>query len=714
MKKCVLTISGMHCAACVQRIEKVTSRMQGMDSVSVNLITNRGEFQYDDGILSEQDIVDKITHIGYGASATADPEEMEKKEEKKRFLLFILSAALALPMTISMIAMFLGFGHGLPPIVEFGLATIAQFGPGLLYYKGAYSAIRSGGLNMDVLVAMGTSVAYFYSVYELIAGGNHLYFETSAGLIMFILFGKWLEGAAKHQTGSAIRELLSLAPDTAHVWDGEKFVDKPAKYIMEGDLLLVKAGERLPADGEITEGASSIDESMVTGEGLPVDKKVGDSVIGSTVNQMGHFTMKATKVGKDTVLAQIVSIVENAQNSKAPVQRLADQISGIFVPVVICLALAVGAAWYFMADVDKWYEALIHACAVLVIACPCALGLATPTAVMVGSGMGAKRGILFRSAPELEGLGQVTDVVFDKTGTLTKGELSVAHDIYFTDNRSHALGLVKALEGTSTHPIAKALSSFAGNGDDAELSSAETVPGKGISGMVNGKKVLLGNSKWMKEEGISLEKFSELETWEEEGCSVSLLAEDGNLIAAFAVADTLREESKAVISWLKEKGITPWLVTGDNRRAANHFASLLGIQQVRSEVLPSGKSEIVQEIKAKGGKVAMTGDGINDAPALVAADIGIAMGGGTDAAVSSAGVVLLHSDIQKVKEGIELSRKTMTNIKQNLFWAFIYNLIGIPMAALGYLSPMMAGALMAFSSVSVVCNALRLRWSKIS
>lgn len=710
-KKVTYTISGMHCAACVARIEKVTSRMDGVDSAAVNLISGRGEFSYDPAKVKPDAIRDKIIHIGFGASETADPEEMERKEASKRLHLLLIGAVLWLPMMAGMVGEMTGAFPMLPPIAQLILAAIAQFGPGMLFYKGAFSAIRSGALTMDVLVALGTSVAFFYSVVLYFEGMHHLYFETSAGLLTFILFGKWMEGAAKHKTGAAIRELMNLAPDTAHVWDGENFIDKPAKYIMEGDVLLVKGGEKIPADGTILEGTSTVDESMVTGESLPIEKKTGDSVIGATVNQLGTFRMKADKVGRDTMLAQIISIVENAQNSKAPVQRIADRIAGVFVPVVIGLAILTGLVWYIYAGTVE--AALIHATAVLVIACPCALGLATPTAIMVGSGIGAKHGILFRSAPDLEGLGRVKTIVFDKTGTLTEGKLSVAEERYAEGKKELALSLMKAMEAASGHPIAKALYKHAGDIAAASISEETTIPGKGMTAVFEGKTLRLGQRQWLGENDIKFPADWDAESWETAGASVSALSLDGNILAAWGIRDTLRPEAQSVISWLTGEGITPWLVTGDNERTAAAIAKDAGITHIRAGVLPSGKSDIIEELKKSGGPVAMTGDGINDAPALAAADCGIAMGGGTDAAVESAGIVLLHSDLQAVKNAVIVSRRTMRNIKENLFWALIYNVIGIPLAALGFLSPMLAGAAMAFSSVSVVCNALRLRWKAI-
>lgn len=708
MKKLILTITGMHCAACVARIEKVTSRMDGVDSAAVNLISSRGEFTYDPAKTGPDAIIEKIRHIGFGASATEDPEEAEQKEEKVRRRRLIAAAVLWLPMMIGMAGEMTGLFPMLPPLFQLVLAAAAQFGPGLVFYKGAFSAVRSGALTMDVLVALGTSVAFFYSVVLYFSGMHHLYFETSAGLIGFILFGKWMEGAAKHRTGSAIRELMHLAPVEAHVWNGKEFEDKPAKYIMEGDVLLVKGGEKIPADGTILEGKTAVDESMVTGESLPVDKKEGDAVIGATVNQTGTFRMRADKVGRDTMLAQIIAIVENAQNSKAPVQRLADQIAGIFVPVVIGLAFLTAAVWYFL---DGTIEAaLIHGTAVLVIACPCALGLATPTAIMVGSGIAAKKGVLFRSAPDLERLGQVKTIVFDKTGTITEGKLTVSEALYKEGRKEEALAWMKAVEGASTHPVAKALTAAAGQVPAAEAADIETLPGRGMTARAGAVTLRLGNRTWLTEEGIPWPADWHTEGWEETGASVSALAAGGEVIAAWGVRDTIRKEAKEVISYLAGEGVTPWLVTGDNARTAAYIAGKAGISHVKAGVFPSGKSAIIEELKKQAGPAAMTGDGINDAPALAAADVGIAMGGGTDAAVESAGVVLLHSDLHAVKDAFITSRRTMRNIKENLFWALIYNVIGIPLAAAGFLSPMLAGAAMAFSSVSVVCNALRLRW----
>lgn len=709
MKTSTLSITGMHCAACVARIERVTSRMDGVESAAVNLITGRGEFIYDPSKVRETDLIARIEKLGFGASATMDPEEAERREEKKRRHLLFVAGLLWAPMMIGMIGEMAGLWPMLPAWLQFLLAAVSQFGPGMLYYRGAWSAIRSGALTMDVLVALGTSVAFFYSAWMYLAGFRHLYFETSAGLIFFILFGKWMEGAAKRKTGAAIRELMKLSPETARVWDGETFVEKPAKYIMEGDMLLVAGGDRVPADGIILKGDATLDESMVTGESLPVEKHAGDPVIGATVNGLTSFTMKAERVGADSMLGRIIRTVESAQNSKAPVQRFADRIAGIFVPVVIGIALVTGIVWFALEGTAE--AALMHAAAVLVIACPCALGLATPTAIMVGSGIAAQKGILFRTAPDLENFASVKTIVFDKTGTLTEGKLSVSHAVFSEGNEEMARSLLRAIEAESSHPIARALYAFSETAAPVTLTDTETVPGLGMRAVCENKPVLLGQKRFLETAGISVSEIS-ANTWEDEGASVSYLAWGGKILAAFAVSDTIRENAAAVASAFTKEGVTPWLVTGDNPRAAGAVAAAVGISHVRAGVLPEDKAAIVSEIREGNRPVAMTGDGINDAPALAVADIGIAMGGGTDAAIESAGVVLLSGDIAATLEAYRISRRTMTNIRENLFWALIYNVIGIPLAACGFLSPMLAGAAMATSSVSVVLNALRMRLKK--
>ncbi len=709
MKKILLTISGMHCAACVSRIEKVTAKMDGVAEASVNLITGRGEFLCDEAKVGEADLISRIEKLGFGASAAVDPEEAERREERKRRLLLMIAGLLWAPMMIGMVGDMTGAFPQLPALWQCLLAAAAQFGPGMLFYRGAFFAVRSGALTMDVLVALGTSVAFFYSLWMMARGMPHLYFETSAGLIFFILFGKWLEGAAKRRTGSAIRELLKLSPQTALVWDGHTFVEKPAKTILVGDLLLVRAGDRIPADGVVTDGATTVDESMVTGESLPVEKHAGDAVIGATVNASGAFQMRAERVGKESVLGTIIATVEAAQTSKAPVQRFADRVAGVFVPVVIAIAAATGLIWFVLTGNTE--SALMHGTAVLVIACPCALGLATPTAVMVGSGIAAKKGVLFRAAADLERLAAVRTLLFDKTGTITKGALSVTHTKFEGNGKSRALSLLLALEQTSSHPIAAALCQHAKNAAPVKIDAAETLPGRGVRALCDGRNILCGNERFLREEGVAIPEWGTA-TWEEEGASVSFLAEDGKLLAAFGVSDTLREEAPEIISRLTKEGITPWLVTGDNPKTAAYIARLAGISHVRAGVLPEEKAKIVTELQQENGLVAMVGDGINDAPALAAADVGIAMGSGTDAAVETAGVVLLRADLHAAAEAIRISRRTLKTIRENFFWALIYNVIGIPLAAFGILSPMLAGAAMACSSVSVVLNALRMKWGK--
>ncbi len=709
MQKILLTISGMHCAACVSRIEKVTSKMDGVSAASVNLITGRGEFLCDEKKISKAALISRIEKLGFGASEAVDPEEAERREERKRRLLLIIAGLLWAPMMIGMVGDMTGAFPKMPALWQCLLAAAAQFGPGMLFYRGAFFAMRSGALTMDVLVALGTSVAFFYSLWMMAQGMPHLYFETSAGLIFFILFGKWLEGAAKRRTGSAIRELLKLSPQTALVWDGHEFVEKPAKTILVGDLLLVRAGDRIPADGTVTEGRATVDESMVTGESLPVEKRAGDAVIGATVNTTGTFQMRAERVGKESVLGTIIATVEAAQSSKAPVQRFADRVAGVFVPIVIAIAAATGLVWFILSGNTE--AALMHGTAVLVIACPCALGLATPTAVMVGSGIAAKKGILFRAASDLERLAAVRTLIFDKTGTITQGALSVTHAHFFGNGKSRALSLLFALEKNSSHPIAAALCRYAKDAAPVSVESVETLPGRGMKALCDGKRILCGNERFLTEEGVTIPDGGTA-TWEEEGASVSFLAEEGKVPAVFGVSDTIRDEAPEMMAELSRQGITPWLVTGDHPKTADYIARLAGISHVRAGVLPQEKAEIVRELQKENGPVAMVGDGINDAPALAAADVGIAMGSGTDAAVETAGVVLLRADLCAAAEAIRISRRTLKTIRENFFWALIYNVIGIPLAAFGILSPMLAGAAMACSSVSVVLNALRMRMGK--
>ncbi len=721
-------ITGMHCAACVKRVENVVSKLDGVEDVKVNLLTRKGTVDLKEGTsLTSEAIIGAIQGIGFGAEE-ADPtkQEIEKADLKKPIARFVIAACMAVPMMVSMFLPNFGLEDYMLPIgVEFILASIAQFGPGLVFYKGAWSAIKSGALTMDVLVVMGTSVAYLFSIYHWLimvhpAGHHpHVYFETSAWLITFILLGKLLEEVAKGRTSEALQKLIALQPAVAHVERDGQVVDIPTSQVKPGDRIQVRAGEKIPVDGTLLEGYSTVDESMLTGESLPVEKKVGLDVIGATINLTGSFTMEAKKIGMDTMLSQIIKVVEEAQTSKASIQRIADVVAAYFVPAVIGIAVLTGLVWYFLLD-GSLNQSVLSATAVLVIACPCALGLATPTSIMVGSGLGAEHGILIKSAEFLEKTGGLNALVVDKTGTLTQGVLEVRQFTNYAGHEEDNMKYMMALEGKTSHPIAIAMTYYGEdrgyNKLDPSISLGDfmDVPGKGLEGIVDGHLLQLGHSRWMTDLGYPMEAIlPDVLTLEEQGASVSLLAVDGTVSALWAVEDQLRPETKKVVADLKKKGVEVWMLTGDNRRTAQYIAKQAGIEHVIAEVLPQDKASKVADLQAQGKRVGMVGDGINDAPALATADIGFAIGSGTDIAVEAADIVLVRNDLNSLVQAINLSRKTLTNIKQNLFWALIFNCIGIPLAAAGLLNPMIAGTAMAFSSVTVVSNALRLKLANI-
>lgn len=721
-------ITGMHCAACVKRVENVVSKLDGVEDVKVNLLTRKGTVDLKEGTgLTAEAIIGAIQGIGFGAEE-ADPtkQEIEKQDLKKPIARFVIAACMAVPMMVSMFLPNFGLEDYMLPIgVEFVLASVAQFGPGLVFYKGAWSAIKSGALTMDVLVVMGTSVAYLFSIYHWLimvhpAGHHpHVYFETSAWLITFILLGKLLEEVAKGRTSETLQKLIALQPAVAHVERDGQVVDIPTSQVKPGDRIQVRAGEKIPVDGTLLEGYSTVDESMLTGESLPVEKKVGLDVIGATINLTGSFTMEAKKIGMDTMLSQIIKVVEEAQTSKASIQRIADVVAAYFVPVVIAIAVLTGLVWYFLLD-GSLNQSVLSATAVLVIACPCALGLATPTSIMVGSGLGAEHGILIKSAEFLEKTGGLNALVVDKTGTLTQGVLEVRQFTNYAGHEEDNMKYMMALEGKTSHPIAIAMTYY---GEDRgykkmdpfiSLGDFKDVPGKGLEGTVDGHLLQLGHSRWMTDLGYPMEAIlPDVLGLEEQGASVSLLAVDGIVSALWAVEDQLRPETKKVVADLKKKGVEVWMLTGDNRRTAQYIAKQAGIEHVIAEVLPQDKASKVADLQAQGKRVGMVGDGINDAPALATADIGFAIGSGTDIAVEAADIVLVRNDLNSLVQAINLSRKTLTNIKQNLFWALIFNCIGIPLAAAGLLNPMIAGTAMAFSSVTVVSNALRLKLANI-
>lgn len=712
-------ITGMHCAACVGRVEKVVSRMDGVADVKVNLLTRKGSVTYtDDSKVTPDDVIKAITGIGFGATlAEEGVQKLEKVNYKPQLYRMIIAAVMAIPMMVSMMGNHLFGWPMLPHWVELVLATVAQFGPGLVFYQGAWSAIKSGSLTMDVLVALGTSVAYLFSIYNMYVGSHDMYFETSAWLITFILLGKVLEEVAKGRTSEALEKLMGLTPSISHVQRDGQWVDIPTAEVQVGVILQVRAGEKVPVDGVVIEGQSAVNESMLTGESLPVEKSVDSKVIGATVNETGVFTMRAEKIGSDTMLSQIIKVVEAAQTSKASIQRVADVVAAYFVPTVIALAVLTSLVWYFGFD-STWGVALMHGTAVLVIACPCALGLATPTSIMVGSGLGAEHGILIKSAEFLERAGKLNAIVLDKTGTITKGTLMVSKTVNFAGDEKVNTGIMTAIESLTTHPIAKAMAAYGttelGNGVLPNVTGFKEVPGHGLEAVVANQMVQLGHSRWMQSLGYMNETIEKAVLAEEErGASVSLLAVGGEIRALWAVEDEVRPEVPEVIKTLQNRGIEVWMLTGDNRRTAQYIADKVGITHVMAEVLPQDKAGKIDELRKSGKVVGMVGDGINDAPALTLADIGFAIGNGTDIAVEAADIVLVRNDLNTLVQAVTLSRKTMTNIRQNLFWALIFNSLGIPLAAIGMLTPIVAGTAMAFSSVTVVTNALRLKRAKL-
>lgn len=725
-----LAISGMHCSSCANIIERQLKKVAGVSEARVNFASEKASIVYDPSMTQITDLKDAVAKAGYTASEKIIDETQKIKSEWNKFLAsFILSAPMIYFMFFDFFPWFPGAKLLLPyvGVISFILATPVQFYIGAGFYRGMWSALRMKTFNMDSLIAIGTSVAFFYSVVNFVsywALNNsliglegmkipELYFETAAFLITFVILGKFLEARAKGRTSEAIQKLMGLAAKTARVVRNGETLDIPVDQVVKGDIVLIRPGEKIPVDGVILKGSSAIDESMITGESMPVEKHVGDNVIGATINKTGSFEIQATRVGTESTLAQIIRLVEDAQGSKAPIQAFADRISAWFVPAVIIVALITFGVWYLVLGASLSF-ALMAFTAVIVIACPCALGLATPTAIMVGTGKGAEHGILVKGGEPLEAACKIKAIIFDKTGTLTIGKPTVT-DV----DSDEVLQIAASLEKQSEHPLAEAIYSYA-NEENIKLLPVEgfrAIPGHGVTGTINGLEYFLGNRKLMSDtlnfDVSPIER--KMIRLEDQGKTVMILASREKISGTVAVADKVKETSKEAVERLIKMGIDVWMITGDNARTAKAIAQQVGITNILSEVLPQDKANEVKKLQAMGKKVAMVGDGINDAPALAQADLGIAMGSGTDVAMESGGIVIIKNDLRDVVHAIDLSKETMQKIKQNMFFALFYNVAGIPIAARVFsfagliLKPELAGLAMALSSISVVGNSLLLR-----
>ncbi|XSG74699.1 heavy metal translocating P-type ATPase [Herpetosiphon llansteffanensis] len=741
-----LPITGMTCAACVTRVEKAARKVDGVLDATVNLATESASIRYLPDQASLEQIKAAISKAGYGVIDTGEDDDAEDSETqarqaelKRKRTNLVVALVLGIPlMILSMmhdfsliIPIWLGsardmgdMGHHMPAFYNlwpwlFGLmATPVVFYSGRDFLRGAWVNLKHGSANMDTLIALGSLTAYGFSLAVLLFKlSGHVYFETAAMIVALILVGKYLEAKAKSATSSAIRALINLQPPTARVLRGGVEVELAVAEVRAGEIVVVRPGEKIPVDGVVTMGQSAVDESMLTGESLPVEKRVGDSVFGATLNNAGSFQLRATAVGKASALAQIVNLVKAAQGSKAPIQRLADQISGVFVPIVIVIALLTFGLWYWVGGVG-FTQSLIFAVAVLVIACPCALGLATPTAIMVGTGVGAQHGILIKNAESLERAVRLQTIVLDKTGTITEGKPTLTNILALGDEAT-LLSLAATAERGSEHPLGKAIvqGATARGATVGQAAHFKAIVGGGIEAEVNQQKIVIGSPRLVREQGYDLSTIqSTIDQWQSEGKTAMVVVVDQQLAGVLAVADTIKASSPAAIKQLRNLGLKVVMLTGDNQRTAEAIGREAGVEHVIADVLPADKAAKIKQLQAEGGFVAMVGDGVNDAPALAQADVGVAIGTGTDVAIEASDITLLRGDLVGVAQAIELSRRTMTTIRWNLFWAFIYNVIGIPIAAgvfynlTGWqLSPLLAAGAMAFSSVFVVTNSLRLK-----
>lgn len=722
MKKVIINIEGMTCASCAQINERALKRTDGIIDASVNFATKKANVKYDPNKIQLEEIKKIIVKSGYKVMNMDEMEHSYHKnaaayEIKKKWNLFFWSLIFSIPLAIQMVFKLdfggMIFGQSLTMWINLILATVVVFILGFQFHRSAFLKVLKLEANMDTLISLGTLAAYFYSLYAMFSGKEG-YFESAAIIITLILLGKYFEARSTGQAGAALRALAQLSAKNAHkVIDGkEKEVSIDELKI--GDIIIVRPSEKIPLDGKIVEGSSALDESMLTGESMPVEKKIGDKVYGATINQNGVLRIEITEVGEGTVLAQIIKTVEEAQNSKAPIQKLADKVSGIFVPVVICIAILTFLGWYFIGG--NLSIAIINAVAVLVIACPCALGLATPTAIMVGTGRGAKNGILFKTGDSFERAKNITTIIFDKTGTLTEGHPAVIKVVGNPAEKFSQEKIIKiaaSLAENSEHPLSKAISKIAGEKKMqlSTISNFEEIKGKGLIGKCKEHKtdIALGNLKLLMENKINTEWAKEsLESADAESGTINFVVHGDKVVGYLVIADEVRKESKSLISKLKNDGLKIAMITGDNQKTADTIAKKLGIDSVIAEVLPAEKSAEVKKLQTAGEKVVFVGDGINDAPSLVQADLGIAVGSATDIAKEAGQIILVRNDVMKIYDAIMLSKRTFGAIKQNLFWAFFYNIIAIPLAISGVLTPIIAAAAMAFSSTSVVLNSLRI------